>query len=62
MMSMRKVIKGKTAEEIKNLPKGALELPLLKEDFEMAIKKIQSSVAQSDLKQYEEWMKEFGSA
>ncbi|KAJ3325936.1 Katanin p60 ATPase-containing subunit A1 [Boothiomyces sp. JEL0866] len=62
MMSMRKVIKGKTAEEIKNLPKDALELPLLKEDFEMAIRKIQSSVAQSDLKQYEEWMKEFGSA
>ncbi|KAJ3277124.1 Katanin p60 ATPase-containing subunit A1 [Terramyces sp. JEL0728] len=62
MMSMRKVIKGKSAEEIKNLPKNALELPLLKEDFEMAIKKIQSSVGQSDLKQYEEWMKEFGSA
>lgn len=59
---MRRVIRGKSAEEIKNLPKHELELPLTKEDFEMAITKIQSSVAQSDLKLYEDWMKEFGSA
>jgi SpoVK/Ycf46/Vps4 family AAA+-type ATPase len=32
------------------------------EDFQAAIGKIQSSVSASDIKRYEDWMKEFGSA
>ena len=35
-------------------------MPATLSDFECAIKKIQSSVSQADLKKYEEWMKEFG--
>lgn len=38
-----------------------LEIPATLSDFESAIKKIQSSVSQSDLKRYKDWMDEFGS-
>lgn len=37
-----------------------MELPATKEDFDNAIARIQSSVSASDIKQYEDWMKEFG--
>jgi katanin p60 ATPase-containing subunit A1 len=36
-------------------------MPTTMEDFEQAIKKINRSVSQADIKRYEEWMKEFGS-
>ncbi|KAJ3303010.1 Katanin p60 ATPase-containing subunit A1 [Kappamyces sp. JEL0829] len=62
MMSMRKRIKGLTAEQIRNIPKHELEVPTTKEDFDLAISKIQSSVSAEDIRKYEEWMKEFGSA
>ena len=39
-----------------------LEMPATKEDFETAIAKISSSVSAEDIKKYEDWMKEFGSA
>ncbi|KAJ8326861.1 Katanin p60 ATPase-containing subunit A1 [Batrachochytrium dendrobatidis] len=61
MMSMRKRIRGLTPDQIKIIPKDELESPATKEDFETAVSRIQSSVSQSDLKQYENWMKEFGS-
>ncbi|KAJ3346311.1 Katanin p60 ATPase-containing subunit A1 [Kappamyces sp. JEL0680] len=60
MMSMRKRIKGLTAEQIRNIPKHELEVPTTKEDFDLAISKIQSSVSAEDIRKYEEWMKEFG--
>lgn len=31
-------------------------------DFKTALSRIQSSVSSNDIKRYEEWMKEFGSA
>ena len=63
MMSMRRRIKGLKPEEIKALPKEELEnIPLTQQDFETSLKKIQSSVSASDLKKYEEWMAEYGSA
>jgi katanin p60 ATPase-containing subunit A1 len=62
LSSMRKRIKGLTPIEIKNLSKEELEIPLECQDFDSAITRISSSVGASDLKRYEEWMKEFGSA
>jgi katanin p60 ATPase-containing subunit A1 len=62
MMSMRKRIRGLSSEQIKNLSKEELEVPCSREDFNNSIAKIQSSVSQADIKKYEEWMKEFGSA
>ncbi|KAJ3283920.1 Katanin p60 ATPase-containing subunit A1 [Borealophlyctis nickersoniae] len=61
MMSMRKRIRGLTPEQIKSLPKEELEIPATGQDFDEAIKKIQSSVSQADLKKYKDWMDEFGS-
>ena len=61
MMAMRRVIEGKTPEEIKNLPKEKLEQPTTMEDFHMALKKCSKSVSQDDLDKYNKWMSEFGS-
>jgi katanin p60 ATPase-containing subunit A1 len=36
-------------------------MPATKQDFDLAISKIQSSVSEQDIKKYEDWMKEFGS-
>ncbi|GFY38559.1 katanin p60 ATPase-containing subunit A-like 1 [Trichonephila inaurata madagascariensis] len=61
MMAMRRKIAGLTPEEIRNLPKEELELPVSPEDFKEAIKKINKSVSKEDLEKYEKWMAEFGS-
>lgn len=61
MMVMRRCIQGLSAEEIKNLPKEKLELPVNQSDFKHALKKVSKSVSEEDIKKYEEWMKEFGS-
>ena len=60
-MVMRRCIQGLSAEEIKNLPKEKLELPVNQEDFKAALCKVSKSVSEEDIKKYEEWMKEFGS-
>ena len=62
MMSMRRRIKGLTPDQIKALSSSELEIPLTRDDFDASIKKIQSSVSSGDLKKYEDWMKEYGSA
>ncbi|XP_035223813.1 katanin p60 ATPase-containing subunit A1-like isoform X4 [Stegodyphus dumicola] len=61
MMAMRRKIAGLTPEEIRNLPKEELELPVSPDDFREAIKKINKSVSKEDLEKYEKWMAEFGS-
>ena len=61
MMVMRRCIQGLSAEEIKNLPKEKLELPVNQSDFVAALQKVSKSVSEEDIKKYEEWMKEFGS-
>ena len=71
MMPMRRKIQGLSAEQIKQLPKGnitdklsieELAMPITMQDFENALTRIQSSVSAADLKRYDDWMKEFGSA
>ncbi len=61
MMAMRRVIDGKSPDEIRNLAKEQLELPSTNEDFHLALKKCSKSVSSSDLEKYEKWMTEFGS-
>jgi katanin p60 ATPase-containing subunit A1 len=62
MMSMRRRIKGLTPDQIKALSKEELEVPLSNADFEASIKKILSSVSSADIKKYDDWMAEYGSA
>jgi katanin p60 ATPase-containing subunit A1 len=61
-MAMRKRIKGLTPEEIRNLSREEMDLPVTMQDFESAFSKISSSVSAEQIKKYEDWKKEFGSA
>ena len=61
MMSMRRAIDGLSPEEIRNLSKDKLNLPVSKEDFMAAIKKINRSVSDRDLEKHKKWSDDFGS-
>ena len=61
MMAMRQLIEGKRPEEISNLAKEELELPITNDDFLSVLKKCSMSVSSSDPKKYEKWIAEFGS-
>mmetsp|Transcript_22450 Transcript_22450/g.39721 ORF Transcript_22450/g.39721 Transcript_22450/m.39721 type:complete len:554 (-) Transcript_22450:6-1667(-) len=65
MMSLRKKIEQRRAQGLGLRQIGSeeeFEEPITQSDFLEACKKIQSSVGKEDLKKYDEWMKEFGSA
>lgn len=62
MMSMRRKIAGMKPEQIKQLAKEELDLPVSADDFHDAVSKCNKSVSKQDLERYEEWMKEFGSS
>jgi katanin p60 ATPase-containing subunit A1 len=62
MMAMRRRIAGLKPEEIKQLGKEELDLPVSHQDFSDAVAKCNKSVCQEDLDKYEQWMNEFGSA
>ena len=61
MMSMRRAIADLTPEEIRNLPKFKLNLPVSNGDFMAATKKINRSVSDDDLEKHKKWSDEFGS-
>ncbi|XP_023300657.2 katanin p60 ATPase-containing subunit A-like 1 isoform X2 [Lucilia cuprina] len=62
MMSMRRRIAGLTPEEIRQLAKEEVDLPVSNQDFSEAISRCNKSVSQADLDKYEKWMAEFGSS
>ncbi|CAG9759385.1 unnamed protein product [Ceutorhynchus assimilis] len=62
MMSMRRKICGLKPDQIKQLPREELDLPVTTKDFEEAIAKNNKSVSKEDLDKYEKWMNEFGSS
>ncbi|KAK9499109.1 hypothetical protein O3M35_003616 [Rhynocoris fuscipes] len=62
MMSMRRKIAGLRPEQIKQLAKEDLDLPVSKQDFIEAIAKCNKSVSKEDLDKYDKWMAEFGSS
>lgn len=61
MMPMRrKLLEGRVnLEEIAKL-QDEIDVPLTMEDFEAALKNIQKSVSSVSLKEYTDWMAEFG--
>lgn len=61
MMSMRRKIAGLRPDQIKQLPKEELDLPVTMQDFVEAVEKCNKSVSKEDLLKYEKWMSEFGS-
>ncbi|XP_013098880.1 katanin p60 ATPase-containing subunit A-like 1 [Stomoxys calcitrans] len=62
MMSMRRRIAGLTPEEIRQLAKEEVDLPVSEQDFMEALSRCNKSVSQADLDKYEKWMAEFGSS
>ncbi|XP_026675253.1 katanin p60 ATPase-containing subunit A-like 1 [Ceratina calcarata] len=62
MMSMRKKIAGLKPDQIRQLPKEELDLPVSAADFDEAVERCNKSVSQEDLDKYEKWMSEFGSS
>ena len=61
MMSMRRKIAGLRPEQIRQLAKEELDLPVSVQDFYEAISKCNKSVSKKDIERYQAWMKEFGS-
>ncbi|GAB5357308.1 hypothetical protein AAMO2058_000363400 [Amorphochlora amoebiformis] len=66
MMSLRRKMEerrrqGLSIRELRQQSE-ALEEPITQDDFLEACKNVQSSVAKEDLKKYQDWMNEFGSA
>lgn len=62
MMSMRRKIAGLKPEQIKQLAREELDLPVSAQDFREAIGKCNKSVSETDLDKYVKWMTEFGSS
>lgn len=62
MMSMRRKIAGLKPEQIKQLAREELDLPVSAQDFKDAINKCNKSVSKADLDKYVKWMAEFGSS
>lgn len=62
MMSMRRKIAGLKPEQIRQLAKEELDLPVSSQDFSEAMAKCNKSVSKDDLIKYQQWMKEFGSS
>lgn len=62
MMSMRRKIAGLKPEQIRQLNKEELDLPVSTQDFTEALSKCNKSVSKQDLEKYQRWMKEFGSS
>ncbi|XKL62839.1 hypothetical protein PGB90_002672 [Kerria lacca] len=61
MMSMRRKIAGLRPDQIKQIPREELDLPVSAQDFREALAKCNKSVSKEDLDKYEKWMNEFGS-
>lgn len=62
MMSMRRKIAGLKPEQIKQLGREDLDLPVSMQDFNDALSKCNKSVSKTDLDKYVKWMTEFGSS
>jgi SpoVK/Ycf46/Vps4 family AAA+-type ATPase len=62
LMSMRRKIAGLRSEQIRQLPKEELDLPITAQDFKEALAKCKKSVSKEDLDKYEKWMLEYGFA
>lgn len=61
LMAMRRKIMGKTPAEIRMIKREEVDLPVTASDFDDAISKTRKSVSEADVKNFENWMSEYGS-
>ncbi|KAF4525081.1 hypothetical protein B566_EDAN015960 [Ephemera danica] len=62
LMSMRRLISGKSADEIRSLKREEVEQPVTAEDFKEAVARCRRSVSAADSAKYQQWIDEFGSS
>lgn len=62
LMGFRNKINGLSFEQIQNMSKDEFNMPVKMNDFLEVLKRVSSSVSKEHLENYENWMKEFGSA
>ena len=61
MMSMRKHIKDKPLEELRQIKKEDIDKPLTKEDFDAALERCKRTSTEDECSKYEVWMEKHGS-
>ncbi|XP_022217866.2 katanin p60 ATPase-containing subunit A1 isoform X2 [Drosophila obscura] len=61
MMAMRRLISGRTPEEIKQIRREDVDLPITLQDFQDARQRTKKSVSADDVARFEKWMEEYGS-
>lgn len=62
MLGLRRLLAGKTPDEMKKMSKEEFNVPITRADFESVFATVKSSAGKNDLEKYREWMQEFGSA
>ncbi|KAL9887678.1 katanin p60 ATPase-containing subunit A1-like isoform 2-T2 [Glossina fuscipes fuscipes] len=61
MMPMRRQIFGRTPEQIKQIRREDVDLPITLQDFQDAMQRTKKSVSADDVSRFEKWMEEYGS-
>jgi len=61
MMGMRRKIVGQTPDQIKNIKRADIDLPVTVQDFNEAIERCRKTVTGQDIEKYQTWIDEFGS-
>lgn len=61
-MSMRKAIAGKTPQEMIQMKRDQIDLPVTMADFREAFGKVKPSVSNADIEKHTQWLTEFGAS
>ncbi|KAH8293024.1 hypothetical protein KR054_008269 [Drosophila jambulina] len=61
MMAMRRLISGRTPDQIKQIRREEVDLPITLQDFQDARQRTKKSVSADDVARFEKWMEEYGS-
>lgn len=61
MMSMRKAIRDRPLDELKQMKPEDIDKPISKEDFEEALIRCKKTCSEAQSTKYEKWMEQFGS-
>lgn len=62
MLGLRRLLAGKTPDEMKKMDKSEFNVPISRADFETVFQTVKSSAGKNDLEKYRSWMKDYGSA
>lgn len=61
MMAMRRLISGRTPQQIKQIRREDVDQPITLKDFQDAQQRTKKSVSADDVARFEKWMEEYGS-